>query len=452
MRAIPPFATRRFGLLGFALLWTSLAGPALAEDGGQVCPLQPWLRLELQHSAASGGRVWEAQFDQGGRWSDGLAAGLVGGLSARNRWGEVALSWRGRGGEHTAFKGTLLTAWGGLRLGPATLGVGRRSISWAHAPGAALLISRHAPPLDHGLVAVEGAELPRIGGHGRAESFLAYLDEGDRAVPYPLLWGMRLYWEPAAWLHLEAQRTILMGGGGRTQKLTAGDLVDIFLGRGEGAEGPVYEPSDTDQKFAYLIEVSPREWARDHLGLHDLSLYWFYGGEDRFACLAPMAPGRTYGLHLAPSRPFSLDVEYTNTADDENIWYWHKVYRSGYTYDGFILGHPLGPDARRWRGRITVRDGTDRSFWLEGIREQRGIHREGASWLPVPAGGFWRFEGGIGRVFRGRKLEVTVGAQTTWGGDRTAEHQMLGYLRIEADILKSGSGRSDQGRALLRGG
>lgn len=445
MQAIPPFAARRFGLLGLVLLWMGLAGPAGAGDGGPLGPLTPWLRLELQQSTASGGRVWEADFDQGGRWSDGLAAGLVGGVSARGRWGELLFSWRGRGGEHIAFKGDILGAWAGLHLGPATLGGGRRSISWARAPGAGVLISRHAPGLDHALIAAEGARLPLIGGGGQAESFVAYLDEGDRAVPYPLLWGMRLYWEPAGWFHLEVQRTIMMGGGGRTEQLTAGDLVDIFLGRGEGAEGPDYEPSDTDQKFAYLIEVSPRAWVREHLGLHDLSAYWFYGGEDRFAHLAPMAPGRTYGLRLAPARPVFFEVEYTTTSDDQNIWYWHKIYRSGYTYEGFILGHPLGPDARRWRGRITLLPERDRSFWAQGIREQRGIHRDEASWLPVPAGGFWRFESGIGMVIRGRELEVTVGAQTTWGGDRSAEHQMRGYVRIEAEILKTGLAGSDQG-------
>jgi len=35
------------------------------------------------------------------------------------------------------------------------------------------------------------------------------------------------------------------------------------------------------------------------------------------------------------------------------MWYTHSVYTSGMTYQGLILGHPMGPDARDGFARVS---------------------------------------------------------------------------------------------------
>ena len=84
--------------------------------------------------------------------------------------------------------------------------------------------------------------------------FLAYLDDEDRTVAYPLLHGSRLEWEPVDWFRFSASRTILLGGEGRTEKLKASDLIDIFLGRNENPTqgGSI---SNTDQKASLMWEA-----------------------------------------------------------------------------------------------------------------------------------------------------------------------------------------------------
>jgi hypothetical protein len=393
-----------------------------------------WMQIELQQSRAAAGSSWEAEFDQGGTWSAGSAASFSAGLRRRWRAGEWLAVWRGRVGEHEPATGRWLAARATLEWGALEMGAGRYPVLWSAAPGQKLLISEHAPPLDQIHLALQSPALPAVGGRGRAESFLAYLDDAHRTVAYPLLWGMRGYWEPAGWLHLEIQRTIMLGGAGRGERLTFADWVDIFLGQGENARGPTYPAADSDQKFAYLIELSPRDWARRTLGVDDLSLGWFYGGEDRFAGGVPMAPARTYRLRVAPVPEFEIEAEYANNADDRNLWYRHKLFSTGYTYRGFILGHPMGGDARRWRVRLTgamARPGPAvDTLWLEALRQLQGVHRDGVAWWPVPAGELIRLEAGIGRVYRGREIRVCVGGQCLTGAYASSQNLYEGYARV----------------------
>ncbi len=406
-----------------------------------------WAGFEVQQSAAAAGDSWQAEFDRGGVWPAGTAGRLTAGVDWRSSWANATVAWRGRVGEHGPASGDLLAARLAAAWGPAELAAGRFSPCWNDAPGQKLLVSEHAPVLDQVHLALGPGRLPWAGGRARAESFLAYLDDAHREIPYPLLWGMRGYWQPADWLHLEAQRTIMMGGAGRGDRLSLADWVDILLGRGESGRGPDYAPSDSDQKFAYLVRLTPRAWARRVLGLHELELYWYYGGEDRFEDGMPMAPGRTYGLRVAPRAGLRIEAEYTNNADDHNLWYYHKVYRSGYTYRGFILGHPMGGDARRWRVRFSggpavggaaraagpaeAKVAAGRRLWLEVLRQVQGVHRADANWLPVEPGELIRVEVGVSQRIAGREIRFSAGGQSLTGAYRTGENLYAGFARLE---------------------
>jgi hypothetical protein len=196
--------------------------------------------------------------------------------------------------------------------------------------------------------------VPHTRGIGRIHGgiFLAYLDDRFRQIPFPLLHGMCLEWEPNRWLRLTGRRTILLGGLGRTEKLKARDVWDILLGRGENLVGerPI---SDTDQKasFGFEFRIPPEKlgWS----GLDGIRLFFEYAGEDSFEGLLPTAVAHHRGGSVV-LRGWTALVELAETVEDANFWYtWHNVYGTNpYFYRGYLLGHPMSGDARSGHLRI----------------------------------------------------------------------------------------------------
>lgn len=396
--------------------------------------------LELGLSRAIQGQSWAEDFDAGWRRSSGVEAGVESGARlARGPW-EVRARWRGRWGEHLDARGRWLEASLRFQTDHFGLRLGREPIDWGPAPRAALLISRNPPPLDH-VGAVGDVGLGRMG-RLAGEMLVAYLDDRDRTVPFPLLWGMRLAWTPRAWLRCEVQRTILLGGGGRTQRLRGADLWNIFLGRSENAVGvpghpEAYPVGDSDQKFAWLIDVNPRAWARRY-GLHDLEAFWVYAGEDAFHGLGPRAPGRALGLRVHPRPRWAGSFIYASTVDDRNFWYHHKLYGYGYRYRGYVIGHPMGGDAHFWHAALHGMPTEDLQWALSIGRERRGYFRDGRG---VVAGGHWIWTLAVEVPLDALQLQVETGASTAWGGDRVAGRLPEGFfgLRLLWNGWRSGS-------------
>ncbi len=260
---------------------------------------------------------------------------------------------------------------------------------------------------------------------------MAYLDDPHRELPYPLLCGMRGTWHATSWLDIGAQRTILLGGGGRTQRLTVEDLWQILTGQGEGEAGPAagpehYAERDTDQKFAWQIDVHPRAWAR-RCGLHDLEAFWLYAGEDRFNGLVPMAPARSFGVRVHPTERLAASFVHVKTVDDLNFWYHHKVYVDGYSYHGVIMGHPMGGDAERWACGLFASPDGEQILSVRLVRERRGFFRDGRG---LTAGGFWMWIIGVEAPGPGVQLAADLGATWAWGGDRESDRLAEGFARV----------------------
>ncbi len=399
------------------------------------------LRLECLVSRAQAGDTWTSDFDRGWRHGEGVEMGGEVDVEARGSWWRAHLGWRGRWSEHLAARGRLTRATLGARvwLLEAQIGRGYPYRDWVPTQDAGLLFSLHPPAIDH--LAFRAGALPLPGGAGSlwGESFAGYLDDGDRVVPYPLLWGMRLAWCPSEWLTVEAQRSVMLGGAGRTQKLDVGDLWDIFLGRGEGARGPNYAPKDSDQKFAWMVRLHPREPVRA-IGLADAELVWFYGGEDRFERLFPMAPGRFHGLRVHPSDRWGLSLAYASNPDDQNRWYYHKIYRTGYTYRGYIIGHPMGGDARRWRATICWTTDRGARAGIRLTKERFGYFWTDRGWDPVEPGGFFTGEFVLQAPWGPGVLQATVGGAHPWGAGRSQGRNAAAYARIGVELARSGYG------------
>ncbi len=226
---------------------------------------------------------------------------------------------------------------------------------WGDGSEGSLLLGRTAPPLD--MVRIRSLRpwvVPSTRSIARFHGsfFLAYLDDRFRTVPYPLLQGSRLEWEPSPFVRLAATRTIMMGGAGRTDRLKAADLWNIWWARNENARGP-RDYRDTDQKasFSFELRLPSREWTP--VWFEGARFFYEYAGEDAFHGLLPTAVAHLTGGTLAVSGWLAL-AEFSETVDDANWWYTnHTVYGpDAYYYRGYVLGHPMGPNGISGHVRI----------------------------------------------------------------------------------------------------
>jgi hypothetical protein len=218
---------------------------------------------------------------------------------------------------------------------------------WGDGISGSLLLGRTAPPLDMVRVrSVRPWRIPHTGSVGRIHGsfFLAYLDDSDRQIAYPLLHGTRIEWEPSGWFRFAASRTILFGGAGRTKKLKLRDLWDIWLGRNENIVGerPI---SDSDQKASFLFEVRLPQRYRPFGGFEGMRVYYEYAGEDSFEGLLPTAVAHQMGATIGAFGWLGT-LEFCETNDDSNWWYVrHNVYgEDAYFYRGYVMGHPMEAD------------------------------------------------------------------------------------------------------------
>lgn len=239
---------------------------------------------------------------------------------------------------------------------------------WGEGSEGSLLLGRTAPPTESiRLRSVRPWRLPFVGSAGRLQGavFLSYLDDRSRTIPYPLLHGERIEWEPTGWARLVAARTILLGGAGRTEKFNLGDVWDVLLARNENIKGPRGH-ADSDQKASFTLEVRmPRKWTSVR-GIQGARAFYEYAGEDSFDGLLPTATARNIGASVV-SRGWTTLFEYAETVDDVNRWYAHTIYGpDAYTYHGYSIGHPMATDGRSRHARIwtpTWRNARAQFWW-----------------------------------------------------------------------------------------
>jgi hypothetical protein len=268
---------------------------------------------------------------------------------------------------------------------------------WGEGNEGSLLLGRTAPPMETlRLRSVRPWRLPFAGEHGRlhASFFLAYLDERDRTIPYPLLHGERLEWEPLGWARLAASRTILFGGAGRTERFRLRDVWNLLAARNENVKGP-RGYADSDQKVSFTAELRLPGSLRPFHGIDGGRVFYEYGGEDAFHGLLPSATARVIGASMV-SRGWAGLVEYAETVDDANQWYTHTIYGpDAYFYHGYCLGHPMGTDGRSRHVRIWTpewRRGRAQIWWRlrghghEAWQEQHGGDGRGESFREESAG------------------------------------------------------------------
>ena len=304
-----------------------------------------------------------------------------------------------------------------LRVAGARVTLGREPRWWGPGRLHEVMISTNARPGDGIEIATDGA--PKLGvlGHVRGSVFVSYLDDRHRPSAFPLLFGHRTAWRPASWVELGAERTIMLGGVGRTENYTGRDLVNIFLGRNENTT--TYDGfRDTDQKVGFDVSITPTALARAIPGVRGLRGFYRYAGDDGFVGLLPSRVSHHYGFSVSAGSS-RLEAEYFESVAS-GVWYWNNEYPAGYTYRGDFLATDLGWDARSLRVRLTHAVSTRWGLRAEYFHDSRGHEfTQGEFVRPVPGGEPSRYpEFGIAvahRLQSGRRVVAEI--RRRWAPD-----------------------------------
>ena len=235
---------------------------------------------------------------------------------------------------------TLLDGRAVAQLGSFEISVGRQSLWWGQGRHGSLVLTNNAKPLD--MVRVTNSTpflLPwffKYLGPFRFDVFWSRLEK-DRSVENPYFAGLRIDTKPLPWIELGASRTVMFGGKGRPN-VDWNEFLTILGGKNPSGEDNSNSVAALDGRV-----LLPFLW--------NAELYGEYGGEDEaghfIANTAWLA-----GLYLPkidPSGRLSLRLEQADLSqidDNSPVWYRHGIYRSGYTYEGIVMGHHVGGGAK----------------------------------------------------------------------------------------------------------
>jgi hypothetical protein len=231
----------------------------------------------------------------------------------------------------------LIEGYGKAMLGPFEIEGGRDSLWWGPGHHGALLISNNAEPFTMLKISnPQPLRLPwifRYIGLVKGQWFLTELEE-DRDHPGAKLSGLRLALKPHPAVELGATRVVMFGGEGAPGVSWFEYIKNMIQFSEEQSEDNQLAGLDG----SFLLPL-PRS-----LPLRSVKLYGDFMGED--------------SVHSAPSRWSYLaglqlnDILRTGRTDLRMEWahtnpvaYIHGIYTSGYTYEGRVIGHFIGPNA-----------------------------------------------------------------------------------------------------------
>ena len=228
-----------------------------------------------------------------------------------------------------------------LRLGwpQATLEAGRFAVWYGPGRHGALLFTTNAEPM----IGVRIRNPRPIAfpkpvdflGAFQYDFFMARIDTGG---PFPdsLVSGMRFALRPNRYLEFGASRAFHFGGDGGDESFST--FWDILTSQreSEGNTPKGNSVASIDAKISLPIRIQP------------VVLYAEYGGEDQAHAFILTRHARLLGVFLPSIGPFrkaDLRFEYgKNRNSAPGSWYRHPQYP--HQYNGQILGHPMGTDAR----------------------------------------------------------------------------------------------------------
>ena len=241
----------------------------------------------------------------------------------------------------------LVRSYGKGRIGPIEIEAGKDSLWWGPGRHGSIVMSNNVEPFTMlKITNPQPMQLPwilRYLGPFRGQWFLTELED-DRHIPEAKLSGIRLNARPHPLVELGASRVVMLGGKGAPD-VDLVDYVEAFLALTEEEENNQLAGLDA----SLLLPVGRWRWGRA-LPFRALRFYVEGAGEDEAGGL-PSNWGALYGLRISDilkTGRTDLRIEYADNhvAGKPNVFYSHSVYRTGYRYEGRIIGHHMGTDSR----------------------------------------------------------------------------------------------------------
>lgn len=173
--------------------------------------------------------------------------------------------------------------------------------------------------------------------------FLTKLENNRNDVQSPYLQGVRLTFKPSKYFELGLSKTGIYGGRGRDNGV--GAFVDSLIGNKEKNTTGNINKEPGDQRAGFDLKlISPNK-------LQPFVIYFEAVGEDvshdfpypyKFAYLTNLYLPRVLNIYN-----LELLAEYAQTTyKQRGLWYKHHIFTQGYTYNGDIIGHYIGSDAK----------------------------------------------------------------------------------------------------------
>jgi hypothetical protein len=241
----------------------------------------------------------------------------------------------------------LIAGYGKVQAERFEIQVGKDSLWWGPGHRGSILMSNNAEPLT--MVKVtnpQPMQLPwvlRYLGPYRAQWFLSELEE-DRHIPNAKLSGVRLNFKPLPLWEVGFSRVFMFGGRGMS-RVGLRDYAKLLLATSNQEEDNQIAGFDT----SILLPLADIPYC-DGLPLRSVKFYVDGAGEDEAGGL-PSNWGWLWGMQLndiGKTGRTDLRVEYADNHHHKkpNVFYTHSIYRSGYTYEGRVMGHFMGTDSR----------------------------------------------------------------------------------------------------------
>ena len=265
---------------------------------------------------------------------------------------------------------------------------GRDSMWWGQGYAGTLILTDNALPLYMLKVSNPGSIiLPwyfSYLGPFKYALFCARLED-DRDFSHTFYGGERLDFKPTQNLELGMSHTFQFGGSGSGSPGTFVNYMELIslYKMGGGSDSENHEAA---LDFRYTM---PYLW--------NAQLYGEWGGEDTgfkssFRQFFLQDIGYILGMYfpcITPDGRTDLRIEYADNVNEggagtkiNGLWYAHELYISGMTYNGLILGDPLGPDAREGFVRVSryfcnnLKVGLDGSYIQSGANVGQSIEQE----------------------------------------------------------------------------
>lgn len=173
--------------------------------------------------------------------------------------------------------------------------------------------------------------------------FMTQLDD-ERVIDNAKLFGMTVGFRPTPALEINLRRTAQWGGKGRPQSLKS--FLKLLSGTGDNCGDLTCKPTEPGNQLGGIDLRWELPWL-------DTSIYGQTIGEDEAGGL-PSRRASQMGMQKSINKPWfegAVFVEYDETTlksapNPYNYLYSHLIYRSGYTYQGRVIGATWDNDSQ----------------------------------------------------------------------------------------------------------